>query len=154
MTDRGKWLFWGSLILGFTLLAVPSTLLLKSVLGYRNFLSGLEPATLRQMTPGSFHHDDGARSKAGQGLPKIKFVTFRLRAPKAKSVSVIGEFNAWKGGTFVLNRESRGWWQAGLALPVGRYHYLFLVDGKPMLDPNNRESEETDGRWTSLKIVK
>ncbi|HVA65755.1 MAG TPA: hypothetical protein VNK24_02370 [Elusimicrobiota bacterium] len=154
MTDRGKWLFWGSLILGFTLLAVPSTLLLKSVLGYRNFLSGLEPATLRQTFPGSFHHNDASRPKPGRRLPQIKFATFRLRAPKAKSVSVIGEFNAWKAGTFVLNRKSRGWWQASLALPAGRYHYLFLVDGKPMLDPNNRKSEETDGRWTSLKIVK
>ncbi|MDE1976556.1 MAG: hypothetical protein KGL04_10615 [Elusimicrobia bacterium] len=154
MTDRGKWFFWGSLILGFALLVVPSTFLLKSVLGYRKFLSGLEPATLHQTAPSIFRHDETSRPKAGRRLPKIKFVTFRLRAPKAKSVSVIGEFNAWKGGTFVLNRKGRGWWEASLALPAGRYHYLFLVDGKPMLDPNNSASDETDGRRTSLKIVK
>ncbi len=154
MTDRGKWFFWGSLILGFALLVVPSTFLLKSVLGYRKFLSGLEPATLHQTAPSTFRHDETRRSKGGRRLPKIKFVTFRLHAPKAKSVAVIGEFNAWKGGTFILNLKAHGWWEASLALPAGRYHYLFLVDGKPMMDPNNVRSEETDGRRTSLKIVK
>jgi 1,4-alpha-glucan branching enzyme len=37
-----------------------------------------------------------------------KGVFFRVWAPNAKSVSVVGDFNEWKDGTNVLEHEENG----------------------------------------------
>jgi len=35
-----------------------------------------------------------------------------------------------------MSRTSEGRWMASLELHYGHHQYLFLVDGKPVLDPN------------------
>ena len=35
-----------------------------------------------------------------------------------------------------MERSADGWWFAHVKLTHGDYRYRFLVDGKPMLDPN------------------
>ena len=47
-------------------------------------------------------------------------VTFFCRAPGAKQVCLVGDFNEWL---------------ASLELTHGHHQYLFLVDGRPVLDP-------------------
>ena len=153
MTDRSKWFFWGGLLLGFIVLAIPSTMLLEAITRYRSFISGFEPAPIRQ-TATSFPIEESSSRGLQDHLPRIRFIKFKLRAPNAKSVCLIGEFNAWKAGSFPLVKKSRGEWEAILPLPAGTYHYLFLVDGKPSIDPANRNSETISGRKTSVKHVR
>ena len=59
---------------------------------------------------------------------QLNFVEFKLKAPKAKRVELVGDFNHWKTGTLPLQR-SEGIWQIMLPLPKGRYHYNFVIDG-------------------------
>jgi hypothetical protein len=64
-------------------------------------------------------------------------VQFVLDADRAKSVSLVGDFNAWDGTSTPLARDSAsGVWSAVIHVTPGRHVYAFLVDGeKWTLDP-------------------
>ena len=61
---------------------------------------------------------------------------FFCHAPEAKQVSIIGDFNDWNPNATTMIRQPNGWWMAGLELTHGYHQYVFLVDGKRVLDPN------------------
>ncbi len=62
-------------------------------------------------------------------------VHFVLRAPKARHVSVVGDFNGWDPGAHQLERAGEVW-RTVISLPRGRYEYQFVVDGDVwMVDP-------------------
>ena len=60
---------------------------------------------------------------------------FLCFAPQAKSVYVIGSFNDWNPTANPMKRQPDGGWHAQIPLSHGHHHYLFLIDGKPTLDP-------------------
>jgi enterochelin esterase-like enzyme len=61
-------------------------------------------------------------------------VTFRLRAPEAKAVTVSGDF----GPDAPLSRDTEGVWSATLGpLKPDVYVYYFIVDGVRLPDPAN-----------------
>jgi peroxiredoxin len=64
---------------------------------------------------------------------------FRFAGEMRGSVEVEGDFSGWRrlplywsGSEFVR----------GVTLSPGRYHYRFIVDGSPVLDPSNPETED------------
>ncbi|MEM4368144.1 MAG: glycogen-binding domain-containing protein [Candidatus Anstonellales archaeon] len=67
---------------------------------------------------------------------KPKFVYF---SSKAKKVALIGDFNNWTPVS--MKKVSASKWELVIEVPEGRYLYNFLVDGKVVLDPNNKNSE-------------
>jgi 1,4-alpha-glucan branching enzyme len=50
-------------------------------------------------------------------------------------VSLVGDFNGWKPTATPMRRMPDGRWMASLELHHGHHPYLFIVDGKPWLDP-------------------
>ncbi len=70
------------------------------------------------------------------GRRPLHLVDFFCRAPQAKSVSLVGDFNEWQPAAHPMTRMPDGAWRIRMELPHGHHQYLFLVDGKPMLDPN------------------
>jgi 1,4-alpha-glucan branching enzyme len=64
-----------------------------------------------------------------------KPVVFICLAPEAQAVAVVGDFNKWDAAAHPLTRQPDGAWRAEVPLHHGHHHYLFIVDGKPMLDP-------------------
>jgi enterochelin esterase-like enzyme len=63
-----------------------------------------------------------------------KKVTFRLRAPDARAVTVSGDF----GKDVALAREADGIWTATVGpLKPDEYVYYFIVDGVRLTDPSN-----------------
>jgi RNA polymerase sigma-70 factor (ECF subfamily) len=66
----------------------------------------------------------------------VRNVQFSLHAPEAASVFVTGDFDDWQGNIHALEQKAPGVWTATVALPPGRYHYRFIVDGKWRNDPN------------------
>jgi 1,4-alpha-glucan branching enzyme len=62
-------------------------------------------------------------------------VTFFCDAPGAESVTLAGDFNGWDSAANPMRRMPDGRWMASLELHHGHHRYLFLVDGKPTLDP-------------------
>ena len=64
-----------------------------------------------------------------------KPVNFICNAPNAQRVCLVGDFNDWDANAFPMKRQPDGNWLLQIPLNHGHHHYLFLVDGKPELDP-------------------
>ena len=68
-------------------------------------------------------------SAAATHSDTVRIVRFVLRAPDARSVSLVGDFNLWtKGATTLAAPRGDGTWVVSLALPAGRHEYAFIVD--------------------------
>lgn len=66
---------------------------------------------------------------------RLKPVSFVCIAPGAAHVYLVGNFNGWNPVSHPMQRQPEGVWQIQLPLHHGYHQYLFLVDGKPELDP-------------------
>jgi len=73
------------------------------------------------------------RYSAKQNLHRANFF---CDAPEAQGVALIGDFNNWNPFANPMVRQPDGRWMASVELTHGYHEYLFLVDGKPVLDPN------------------
>jgi 1,4-alpha-glucan branching enzyme len=62
-------------------------------------------------------------------------ISFQCKAPLARSVCLVGDFNGWNPEAQPMKRQSDGSWILQLSLSDGHHHYQFLVDGVAMLDP-------------------
>jgi 1,4-alpha-glucan branching enzyme len=61
--------------------------------------------------------------------------TFRLTAPTAKKVQLVGDFTNWQEQPVALKKSVDGVWTASVGLRPGSHHYLFIVDGEWRDDP-------------------
>jgi len=66
----------------------------------------------------------------------LKKVDLKMLLPKAKKVSLAGDFNNWNVKSHPLKKDSKGMWKISIDLVPGRYEYRFIVDGKWQNDPN------------------
>ena len=67
--------------------------------------------------------------------PARMVVEFRLSAPDAHNVSLVGDFNSWKPIS-TLRESAPGVWTVSVSLEPGVYNYGFMVDGRTLrLDP-------------------
>ena len=80
---------------------------------------------------------------------------FKLYAPKAKKVSLAGDFNKWSTKEHSAKKDTKGNWSAKIALKPGKYEYKFIVDGNWLNDPsNNMLITNTYGTQNSVIEVK
>jgi len=89
-------------------------------------------------------------------LAAYKSVQVVLRAPAARRVSVVGDFNSWDAEADAMSRDpATGLWSRTLALRPGRHVYAFIVDDSLwMRDPRSPEAEDKDfGRPGSVLLV-
>jgi len=59
----------------------------------------------------------------------VTFVRF-VFVGRAKSVTLVGDFNRWGSEPVVLGQTANGAWTASVPLPNGRHEYAFIVDGE------------------------
>ncbi len=76
------------------------------------------------------------------GKVKALRTEFKLLAPKAKSVELVGAFIV-RGGRKDMTRSDDGTWTVNLYLNPGTYRYFFSVDKKKQLDPANPLSDKS-----------
>jgi len=80
-------------------------------------------------------------------------VTFKLRAPLAKTITVRGDWEA-NGGVGQMTKETDGTWSYTTGkLPSDLYMYAFLVDSVRTLDPANAFSYRDVGNLFSILII-
>lgn len=86
-------------------------------------------------------------------MPKSskKRVYFRLQAPEAKEVEVLGTFNDWEARP--LKKQKDGEWSTWTNLASGRYEYRFRVDGQWQNAPDVETVANEFGSENSLLIV-
>jgi hypothetical protein len=73
-----------------------------------------------------------AATKASDAAVLIRFA---LAAPRARAVSVAGDFNGWRPDATPLERGPDGVWSAHVPLTHGNWSYSFVVDGQWVEDP-------------------
>ncbi|MTI87967.1 MAG: alpha-amlyase [Balneolaceae bacterium] len=66
-------------------------------------------------------------------------ITFDPRGEEYEVVQLKGEMNRWNPSSTVLEKEG-DLWKTTMLVNRGVYQYLFVVDGKEMLDPSNPET--------------
>lgn len=91
-----------------------------------------------------------------QGPERIpEGVLFVLDAPGAESVSVTGEFTNWSREGAAMGKDpGDGLWKVVLDIDPGEYEYRFIVDGKWIRDPNNKDYIRNEfGQENSLLII-
>jgi hypothetical protein len=128
---RNKKVFWAFVLALLSLASVPSAVLMNAFNDYYRFLTGFEPGILR---PTKAFSTPRHEALTGGEEPPLHFIEFQIKAPKAKKVEVVGDFNGWKAGTLPMQRQGPGLWEIMLPLPAGRYQYHYLVDNEVMLD--------------------
>jgi hypothetical protein len=80
-------------------------------------------------------------------------VRFRVRAPGARQVALVGGFNAWDSARDLLRGpDAAGIWEVTLALPPGTWRYAFVVDGK-WERPDQAPRYEQDGFGAEIGIL-
>jgi 1,4-alpha-glucan branching enzyme len=82
--------------------------------------------------------ENGSTSGLGKKAIEVK-VEFKLRIPRARSVSVAGTFNDWDPKRTPLQNDGERW-KTAISLPRGQYEYRFVVDGQWLTDPVATES--------------
>lgn len=69
--------------------------------------------------------------------PGEVLVRFVLKAPNARQVQLVGDFNAWSvEATPLADADGNGIWTVVVPLRAGRYQYKFVVDGDWTVDPD------------------
>jgi hypothetical protein len=70
-------------------------------------------------------------------LPKMARSTFKVFAPGAKEVYLVGEFNDWKMDNASRMSHTNGSWNKEIKVTPGCYRYRFVIDGVWTEDPSN-----------------
>jgi len=83
-------------------------------------------------------------------LVDFKFVKFSLKI-NGNSVYITGDFNKWQK-TELLKKDLV--WEVEVSLVKGKYRYLFIVDGKEILDPLNPNIDFYNNKKVSVIEVK
>jgi 1,4-alpha-glucan branching enzyme len=65
----------------------------------------------------------------------MRAVNFVCQAPRAQSVSLVGEFNHWDPKSHPMKQMPDRAWFLTVELPHGHHLYAFLVDDELVLDP-------------------
>lgn len=90
------------------------------------------------------------------GAAQGRLVKFKLYAPNASQVMVVGDFNEWGSGSgSPLVKKHNGEWVAEIPLSPGNYQYAFVVDGKTWVeDPQAVQHVQDDfGRKNAVLYV-
>lgn len=81
-------------------------------------------------------------------------VVFRIRAPQAQVVRLVGSDIPGVGQGSPLSTDGNGVWVATLGpIEPGTYRYHFNVDGVPVIDPRNPTTSESNNNTWSLVYV-
>ena len=81
-------------------------------------------------------------------------VLFRLKAPSAHGVSLLGNFNRWNPAMDVMQKSEDGWFTLKKVLAPGEYVYAFRVDSDIQSDPVNpvQKLHPVFGQVAELKV--
>ena len=135
-----------------------SQVMLKTDSGWIKDVS-LEPGVYayKFIADGRWGTDPNNNLRENDGAGNINSIYYRYNFsfklngyPDAHRVVLTGSFNKWDPGQLIMNHNGNGW-EIKLYLHDGMHLYHFLVDGRPVADPDNRlTGKEVSGNKTSL----
>jgi hypothetical protein len=89
-------------------------------------------------------------------LIEDQLVEFRIYKPKAKYVSLVGDFNNWNPENDLLKKNKNGVWTLVKRLSPGIYKYKYIIDGVRAVDlyNSNNAGDIAEGVCSLIKIEK
>lgn len=143
-------------IVMFAFISVPGVLFNQAFKKYLSLLNIWSEKPIQSIKPsqGKIPPSRNHYSRADMKEPELKIITFSIKLKSAAEVCLSGDFNKWSRNDTKLIKRSNGAWETMLALPAGKYKYVFFVDGERTLDPYNPSVAELDGQKTSVIEVK
>jgi 1,4-alpha-glucan branching enzyme len=98
---------------------------------------------------------DRADAKARySGKSNKRWQSFICSVPGAQAVSVCGGFNNWDPAANPMEQQPDGNWTAMVELTHGHHLYVFVIDGKPVLDPRAQGVGRNEkGERVSLVLI-
>ena len=125
--------------------ALAATVMLALSLGDRTAPVGTTPAPAIAT----------AASDTATPAAPVQTVQFVLRAPRATSVTLVGDFNDWDTASTPMQKAAGDLWTITIPLTAGRYTYTFIVDGKRWVaDPSApRAPADEFGQRSSVVTV-
>ena len=85
---------------------------------------------------------------------EVKYRKFFITAPEAKKVELAADFNRLGKDPIELRGYRKGYFETSVALTGGEYKYVFIIDGKEVLDPSNKDRTTVNGREVCIKTVR
>src|SRR5262249_15223230 len=83
-----------------------------------------------------------------------KKITFRVRAPKAEAVRLVGSDMPRVGQGMAMKKGEEGVWEATVGpVPPGAYRYHFSIDSVAVIDPRHPSTSESNNNTWSLVYV-
>ena len=98
-------------------------------------MNAINTTTIAERAMSSLHNYHPRKLNTYSAKTTVKPVPFVCLALEAQQVFVAGDFNDWDPASHPMKRMPDGAWRLEISLNHGHHHYLFLVDGKPLLDP-------------------
>lgn len=143
-------------LFGFFLLLICAALTWFLTAGedYYDYVSSSVESTAQAPTLQKEQADKLANRAPEKLNTDIKFRNFFLTFPGAEKVELQADFNRWGKIPLELQAYAKGYFETSVALAAGDYKYVFVVDGKDVLDPNNLDRTEENGRTVCIKTVK
>ena len=124
------------------------------------------PSSVRPPSETKPELNEESPEEENQAAPKIKIKTkpgspveasgaprkilFQYRDPFAKRVSIVGDFNRW--APKLMNKDGARW-SISLSIKPGVYAYNFLVDGKTIRDPSQKQSKKRAGQKIPASLI-
>jgi 1,4-alpha-glucan branching enzyme len=124
-----------SIIVIFGFILIPVTTFKGFISQYFSFIDKWTSSSVNVITKRIVArlNNNYTASKGDFSLVEFKFVKFLLNID-AKEVYIKGDFNKWNKSNLSKNKDR---WEIELPLTKGIYRYIFVVDGKEILDPLN-----------------
>jgi hypothetical protein len=99
--------------------------------------------------------DTAASAVVAQVPDTVHVVRFVFRDPNARSVAIVGDFNAWStSATPLVAHDVDGVWSISVPLTAGRHEYAFVVDGERWVaDPFAHSRRDEFGQESSFLRV-
>jgi hypothetical protein len=113
---------WGAIAASFAAMVSLGTLSIIRMTGRsqdQQHVASMVPASTSRVRPATAAQHD-----------TVYVVRFVLADAQARTVTLVGDFNAWAKRATPLRPSRPGIWSTQVALPPGRHEYAFVVDGK------------------------
>jgi len=131
-------------------------LFLLSVLMFNFFLSCGGGGDDDERRIHTFVPPENLRKDASVPMENEYGVNFSVKAPNAKYVSIVGDFNNWIDNRNVMKKNKYGVWSTYIQLKKGEYAYKFNIDGVWIIDKNNPNfiTDKFGDRRSIVKVKK
>ncbi|MCB1172667.1 MAG: glycogen-binding domain-containing protein [Leptospiraceae bacterium] len=104
--------------------------------GYVSVFHAAQPDTDRQIH---------ARILSASARPGWQLVEFAIYRPSARNISLVSSFNNWNPEMDPMTRGTDGVFRYKKELPIGSYYYMYIIDGRWVLDTYNSRTRYHTG---------